>query len=136
MIGWYPWGEHLQDDADFSIDDWTRWHRITERHVEMLNAEIAKFHIVLWYQEDDRNSAECYVEMCAFGSNGEYASKIPLHTFLDQSMDEHKYLSRSGDAAEELLALKDLRRRLDAMIDERENAKGRAKPESKSEDLT
>jgi hypothetical protein len=128
MIGWYPWGEHLEDDADFSIDDWTRWHRITERDVEIIKAEIAKFHIMLWYQEDDRNSAECYVEMCAFGSNGGYASKIPLHTFLDQSMDEHKYRSRSEGAAEELLALKDLRRRLDAMIDEREIAKQRVAP--------
>lgn len=117
MSYWYPYGAHLDPDNDFDVGSpsFMRWHRLTERQIEILKREFAELHFVIWHQVPEVNGSliddQAFFELAAFGNDG-YAASIPLAKMLADQVTDFD----GEDGKLNLTALRRLRDDVDALI--------------------
>ena len=105
---WRPYGRDKSATADFPGPDEQEW--ITEL-INTLELEI-------WVENDEEASeGKPFLEVRAFGC-GVYSAERNLAEWIDDCLRAHAR-GWTGDATAEVIALKELRDRIDAMIEAR-----------------
>lgn len=108
MNPWCPFGIHRDDGSDYEPSS-------SPSVMEQIRLRI-------WPNTDDSHEQPIYMEIVAFAEDA-FAACMPLAELIDQHLSSHLLEGRNQDAKEELVALRDLRSCLDALIKAREEAK-------------
>ena len=117
---WYPFGEHLAENADWQMDSDSRL-KLSPALANLLRREFAQVHVTLWCSggydggTDEDEPKNCFIELASFGEEG-YSSTVDLAEWLNRSLKGD--WSMSGPESE-VYALEKLKAVVEDLIAER-----------------